>query len=88
MEKIQRDLLELRGEVLGLKQLILQLTPPASKFITAEEAMDDILKCSRNTFDRLRQEGIIKVYRLKRRLYVKQAELLQAIEQGEVQIQQ
>lgn len=82
MEKIQQEIIALRGEILGLKELLLEAHAPSPQFLTAEEAMKDVLKCSRNTFDRLRQEGIIKVYRLRRRLYVKYDELMEAMENG------
>lgn len=41
-----------------------------------------LLDISRSTFDRLRKEGLIKVYRLKRRLYTKRSEIIKTVENG------
>ena len=51
--------------------------------ITYEKAME-LLECSRTTMDRLRDEGLIKVYRLKGKLYCKYSEILTALEQNQV----
>ncbi|MCB0566226.1 MAG: helix-turn-helix domain-containing protein [Phaeodactylibacter sp.] len=52
------------------------------EILTAKQVMK-ILDISRNTFDRLRKERVIKVYRLGRKLYCKHSELLQALESQE-----
>ena len=49
--------------------------------ITYEQAME-ILQCSRDTLDRWRSEGLIKVYAFKRRLYMKKSELIAAMEEN------
>ena len=60
---------------------ISQTTKPQKEIITAEETME-ILNISRNSFDRLRKKGILKVYRLQRKLYCKYSEVLQSLEAG------
>lgn len=56
-----------------------------SDFIAYEKAME-ILDCSRQTLDRMRADGSLKVYRLKGkgRMYVKQSELMQLLEADNV----
>lgn len=51
------------------------------KILTVEQTME-LLSISRHTFDRFRKEGIIKVYRLKRRLYTKYSEIMETLENG------
>lgn len=54
----------------------------AKEILTAKETME-VLGISRNTFDRLRAEGIIKVYRLGKKLYCRHSELLQALNENQ-----
>lgn len=51
------------------------------ELLSVEDTMS-LLDISRSTFDRLRKEGILKVYRLKRRLYTKHSEVMEAVEKG------
>lgn len=54
--------------------------PKAQKeLLTAQETMD-FLGISRNSFDRFKEEGILKVYRLKRKLYCKRSEIMEALQ--------
>ena len=52
-----------------------------AEIMTAKDVMD-LLKISRNTYNRLREEGILKAYALKGKLYSKRSEILQAISDG------
>lgn len=52
---------------------------PQKEILTAEETME-LLDISRSTFDRLRREGTIKVYTLRRRLYCKYSEIMESLE--------
>ena len=85
MEELQQEILSMRSELLGLKQLILRVHQPQPKFISAKETME-MLGCNRNTFNRLRDEGILKVYRLKRLLYCKHSEVVSALENGLIHV--
>ena len=53
-----------------------------SEILTAQETMK-LFKMSRNTFDKLKEEGVIKVYRfpIGRKLYCKYSELIAALEE-------
>lgn len=85
MEQLEREFQDLKAEVLDIKKLLMEREPPTDtntrEILTAERTME-ILECSRNTFDRLRKAGKIKVYQLNRRLYCKYSEILLAIENG------
>lgn len=48
------------------------------ELLTANETME-LLSISRNSLDRFIQEGILKAYRLKRKLYFKQSEIWEAL---------
>jgi hypothetical protein len=69
---------ELRELVLKLKQT------PQKEILTPEEVME-LFQISRSTFDTWRDRGIIKVYSLRRRLYCKYSELIQALDQNPAQ---
>lgn len=66
---------ELRELVLELKQT------PQKEILTPDEVME-LFQISRSTFDTWRDQGIIKVYSLRRRLYCKYSELIQALDQN------
>lgn len=51
---------------------------PVQEILPYERAMT-VLDCSRKTLDRLREEGIIKVYKLKGKLFLRYSELLEVI---------
>lgn len=68
LDLLQADLQDLKRKI-GL--------PPA-ELLTYQEAMD-LLKCSRNTMDRLRKEGLLKVYTLRGKLYCKHSEIMDMI---------
>ena len=54
-----------------------------AEIMTAKDVME-FLKISRNTYNRLREEGILKAYALKTKgkLYSKRSEILEAITEG------
>ena len=83
MEELRIEIISLKQEVLALKKIILEVNSPAlQELIPAERVMEE-LDITRSTFDRLRKEGIIKTYKLKRKLFCKRKELLQALEPAE-----
>jgi len=51
------------------------------ELLTSKDVME-LLQISRNTYNRLREEGILKVYALKGKLYSKRSEILTAINDG------
>ncbi len=57
-------------------------TEDQKEILSSAEVMQ-ILGISRNTFDRFRKEGIIRTYKLGRRVYCKYSELLEALEAQE-----
>lgn len=57
--------------------------PEGQKEILTSQEVMQILGISRNTFDRFRREGIIKTYKMGRRVYCKYSELLEALEAQE-----
>lgn len=86
MVQWQNQFESLKSELLGIKKLLQDREPPSNysterEILTAENTMK-LLDISRNTFDRLRKAGKIKVYALNRRLYCKRSEILQALEDG------
>lgn len=60
----------------------LKKTDGQKEILSSSEVMQ-LLGISRNTFDRFRKEGIIRTYKLGRRVYVKYSELLEALEAQE-----
>lgn len=85
MEQIEIEIQNLKTEILDLKKLIVERDSSpdfiTKEILTAEDTIQ-LLGCSRHTFDRLRKEGTIKVYQLRRRLYTKYSEILEAIDNG------
>lgn len=55
------------------------------EILTAEETMQ-LLGISRNTFDRFKRDGRIKVYRLGRRLYCKYSQIIETLENGLLEV--
>ena len=51
------------------------------EILTIAEAMQ-LLSTSRRSLDRMRKEGLIKVYKLRGRLYLKYSEIMEALENG------
>lgn len=51
------------------------------EILTAKEAMS-LLSINRNTFNRWREIGLIKVYSINRRLFCKYSEILESLENG------
>ena len=60
----------------NLNQTTIPEVLPYSRFM-------ELFDINRSTADRWRKEGIIKVYSLKRRLYVKYSEVLEALQEAE-----
>ncbi len=75
-----QDLDGLRQEIGHIKELLQGLNGHQQKEVLSYEQTMSLLDCSRNTLDRLRSEGLIKVYRLRGRLYCKYSEIVAAIE--------
>ena len=78
-------------ELNALRDLIvLEVSKAAEKLsvikeiLTYEEAMS-VLNVSRGTLDKMRDEGQVKVYRLRNRMYVKYSELIQTLEDNPLQ---
>lgn len=57
---------------------------PQKEILTPDEVLE-LFQISRSTFDTWRDQGIIKVYSLRRRLYCKYSELIQALDQNPAQ---
>lgn len=81
----------LQVEFNALRDLIvLEVNKAAEKLsskkeiLTYEEAMQ-VLNVSRGTLDKMRDEGQVKVYRLRNRMYVKYSELIQTLEDNPLQ---
>lgn len=72
---------ELKAELAEIKKAIMKAKPTV--LMTSREVMK-MLKISRNSFNRLKDEGIIKVYSLRGKLYCKEAEILEVLESGRV----
>ena len=68
-----------------LRELVLELKQTPQKEILTPEAVMELFQISRSTFDTWRDRGIIKVYSLRRRLYCKYSELIQALDQNPAQ---
>lgn len=64
---------------INLKQLVEKRSNSEIELLTVKE-VQKILKISRNSFNRLKDEGILKVYSLRGKLYCKRSEILQTIE--------
>lgn len=82
MTSIQQEILSIRSDLVELKELILKKSGAQVKEILSAEETMELLNINRSSFDRLRKEGVIKAYRLKRKLYCKYSEVMQAIENG------
>ena len=79
MQIILKEIEELREDLKAHQQQLAAIFPKHNEILTYEQTME-LLKCSRNFLDGLRKEGIVKVYRLKGRLYCKYSELLEAMD--------
>ncbi len=64
-----------------LQELKSKIGMPPKEILTYAEGME-ILDCSRNTMDRLRKEGVLKVYTLRGKLYLKYSELMAMIDES------
>lgn len=79
MSTLQKELLSIKGEIIELRELLIKRDTNQKEILTASEVME-LLNIDRSSFDRLRNEKIIKTYRLKRKLYCKYSEILEALE--------
>lgn len=79
MSYLENQMATLQNSIEQLKKLIAEKLHGHKEILSYDEAMA-ILNVSRNTLDRLRDEGTIKVYKLRGRQFVKYSELLQALE--------
>ena len=81
MNSIENHLKELKiqiGQIIGLVK-----KTKDDEIMTSSEVMK-MLKISRNSYNRLKDEGIIKVYSLRGKLYCKRSEILQTVESGRI----
>ena len=81
MEAMINGLSKVQEELANLSSLMKCTHQVQNEILTYEKTME-ILDCSRNTLDRLRAEGVIKVYRLRGSLYCKYSEIMMALEQN------
>ena len=56
---------------------------PEKEILSAKQVME-LLSISRNTFDRMRKSGKLKVYKINRKLYCKYSEILATLEANQV----
>jgi len=73
---------QLKTELAAIRQTLNTKQP--DEILTSKEVMQ-LLKISRNSFNRLKDSGTIKVYMLKGKLYSKRSEILVALQEGLVQ---
>jgi len=70
---------ELKSELAAIRQ---QLgTKQEDEILTSKEVMV-LLKISRNSYNRMKDEGSIKIYRLRGKLYSKRSEILQVLNES------
>ncbi len=81
MTSLQQEILSIRSDLVELKELLKNNKTGTKEILSTDETLK-LLDINRSTFDRLRKEGIIKAYRLRRKLYCKYSELMEAIENG------
>lgn len=84
MTSIQNDILSIRSDLIEIKAMVKKSKEPQKEILSAEETMS-LLQINRSTFDRFRADGLIQVYRLRRKLYCKYSELIKAIENGGIE---
>lgn len=86
MEIILKEIGELREELKAHEEKLKVAFPKYNEILSYEQTMK-VLNCSRNFLDSLRKEGLVKVYKLKGRLYCRYSELLEAIDQQLINVQ-
>lgn len=62
-----------------LENMVGEIKKNQPELLTVKEVMKE-LKISRNSFNRLKDDGILKVYSLRGKLYCKRNEIMQTIE--------
>ena len=75
------ELLELKVQIGKILNYVKH--PERDELLTSTEVMK-MLKISRNSYNRLKNEGIIKVYLLRGKLYSKYSEIMTTIEGGQI----
>lgn len=75
MSKIQ----EVEGLLSEMKNLLKEASEVKSELLTSIETMK-LLKISRNSYNRLKDEGMIKVYSMRGKLYCKRSEIMETID--------
>lgn len=70
---------ELKTELAEIKEQLGTQQP--DEILTAREVMQ-LLKISRNSYNRMKQEGTIKVYVLRGKLYSKRSQILQVLNEA------
>ena len=73
------DLQKIYALLLIVKGLVDSKQEEMEELLTVREVMKE-LKISRNSFNRLKDDGIISVYSLRGKLYCKRSEIMQTIE--------
>lgn len=73
---------ELKTELAAIRQQLGTKQP--DEILTSKEVMA-LLKISRNSYNRMKDEGTIKVYMLRGKLYSKRSEILQVLDEALVQ---
>jgi|GEM_PF-4177402 len=72
---------EYKEEIAAIKKILKKEYKP--EILTSSEVMN-LLRISRNTYNRMKDEGIIKVYTMRGKLLSKRIEILQALEEGKI----
>ena len=70
---------ELKSELASIREQLGTKQP--DEILTSKEVMK-LLKISRNSYNRMKEEGTIKVYMLRGKLYSKRSEILQVLDEA------
>jgi len=81
MELTAKHFQDLKTEMAAIRNLLTEKHEP--EILTSAEVMK-LLRISRNSYNRMKDEGIIKVYMLRGKLYSKRSEIFQSLEEGKL----
>ena len=81
MELTAKHFQDLKTEMAAIRNLVAGTHQP--EILTSAEVMQ-LLRISRNSYNRMKDEKILKVYMLRGKLYSKRSEILQALEEGRI----
>lgn len=70
---------QLKSELAAIRE---QLGTKKSEEILTSKGVMELLKISRNSYNRMKDEGTIKVYMLRGKLYSKRSEILQVLDEA------